>query len=102
MEVTRIDIHGGEIESVVTGESASEDYEVLCRMWVNSNGEKIREWSPREYIKHNPYEKIIIPRTIFRKGVEAHCVELRNRFAYKDGKKVLSFMEVVDYEKESE
>ncbi|MBQ2176836.1 MAG: hypothetical protein II453_17900 [Alphaproteobacteria bacterium] len=79
------------------------NYEVVIRYWETSNGDRIREWNVDEYINCNPQNKKIIPYTIADKtvNVEAHCSEMRQVYATKNGRRVTSFYYKVDYSKDN-
>ncbi len=102
MEVHSIKMENGKITEEITANCDKSDYEVLCRMWVRSDGEFIRKWTPHEYITLSPHDKIILSAIIHKceVNVEAHCLEIRNVYAHKDGNRVISFMESVDYGEE--
>lgn len=80
-----------------------EHYEVMIRYWETSGGDQIREWTADEYINWNPQDKKIIPYKIADKtiDVEAHCLEIQNVYATKNGKRVTSFFNKVDYSKDN-
>ena len=78
------------------------DYEVLYRFWVRSDSIAIREWTPHEYITQNPKKRIVLSTRVDGSviDVEAHCVECRNIYAHKNGRRVTSFINIIDYSKE--
>lgn len=79
------------------------DYEVLYRFWVRSDGIAIREWTPHEYIMQNPKKRIVLSTRIDGSmiNVEAHCIEYRNIYVHKNGRRVTSFINTIDYRKET-
>ena len=101
MKIRVIETNGISIIRDITGSSDKTDFEVLYRFWVKSDGVDIREWSPHEYITQNPKEKIILNTEIDGSGVnvEAHCLECRKVYAHKNGRRVASFINIIDYSK---
>jgi len=101
LEVHIIETKSAEINKDIIATCDKTDYEILCRTWVRSDGALIREWTPHEYITQNPKEKVILTTKIDGRmiNVEAHCLEFRNIYAHKNGKRVASFIETIDYGK---
>lgn len=102
MQVTRIESKaGGEIVSNETFDISSKDYKVIRRMWVASDGRFIREWTTDEYINFNPKIPLIMPFSFgeVTLDVQAHCIELREYRACKDGNTLALFTKFFDYSK---
>lgn len=100
MKINSIKTENGKIIEDITATCDKSDYEVLCRMWVRSDGAFIREWTPNEYLTINPHNNIILSVKIDKQNidVEAHCLELRNVYARnRNGNRVISFLRHVDY-----
>lgn len=101
MEVHSIKIENGKVTEDIAANCDKSDYEVICRMWVRSDGVFIREWTPHEYLTINPHDRITLSVLIDKRkvDVEAHCLETRNVYAHKDGNRIISFIERFDYSK---
>lgn len=99
MELTKIECKTDGTITKETFTSNEENYEILYRQWATSDGAKIREWTVDEYIRTNPNKNIILPFKIDNReiNVEAHCQELRQIYAKKDGKKCVSFCKSINY-----
>lgn len=98
-KITKIinDIDGTTIKEVL--EIDESDYEIMSRVWATSDGEIIREWTADEYIKCDPNQTVILPALIGDRkiNVEAHCVEVRNIYAIKNGKRIACYLDNVIY-----
>lgn len=101
MEVRIIETKGSKISKDITASCDRTDYEVLCRAWVRSDGVFIREWTPHEYITLNPQEKIVLSTKFDENVIDvvAHCLEFRNVYAHKNGKRIAAFINTIDYSK---
>lgn len=75
------------------------NYDILFRAWATSDGITFREWTADEYIKCDPNQTIILPALIGDRkiNVEAHCVEARNIYAIKNGKRIACYMDTIIY-----
>lgn len=76
------------------------DYEIMRRIWVRSDGEFIREWTIDEYIRHNPENKIILRIDVNGSSIEvlAHCIEDQRVFARNNqNNRVLEFNKCIEY-----
>ena len=100
--VRQIIILNGKIKYDIVGSCDHSDFEVVSRIWVRSDGEVIREWTNDEYVHCDPKRTKIVEAKVadVTINVEAHCVEQRNVFATRDGKRLFQFMELIDYSKE--
>lgn len=77
----------------------SKDYEIQSRLWLTSDGEAIREWTPHEYVFCNPNEKKLIDYKIDNRTikVEAHCLEHRITYARSHGVRLIGYSELIEY-----
>ena len=75
------------------------NYDIIFRAWATSDGKIFREWTANEYIKCDPNQIIILPALIGDRkiNVEAHCVEVRNIYAIKNGKRIACYLDNVIY-----
>ena len=80
-------------------ETDESDYEIMFRAWATSDGEIIREWTADEYVKCDPNLTLILPALIGKRSinVEAHCIEMRNIYAIKNGKRISCYMKSIIY-----
>lgn len=106
MEVTQIQTQaGGEVAYKETANISAKNYKVIQRMWVTSNGLIIREWTVDEYVNCNPNISQIMPFLPDKYSspidVKAHCIEMREYYAHKNGKVVVSFTKLFDYSKDN-
>lgn len=79
------------------------DYKVIQRIWATSDGRLIREWTIDEYINFSPRTPLIMPFSFGKTtlDVQAHCIELREYRACKDGNTLALFTKSFDYSKDN-
>ena len=98
--ITKIDLKSDGTFNAETHEVEKTGYEMISRTWVTSDGEYIRDWTPDEYVNHNPEHNIIMPITIGERtvDVELHCMEIGNKLCYNSQRDlVMKFAETITY-----
>lgn len=102
MQMKRIDKIIMNTDGVTIKETLDVDennYDILFRAWATSDGKIFREWTADEYTKCDPNQTVIIPTLIDGRkiNVEAHCVEVRNIYAIKNGKRIACYRDYIIY-----